>query len=272
MTIGDFIARTTEQLTASGITTARLDCLVLLEDELKKERAFLLAHLDDELDEQVIESLEQKIVRRCKHEPLAYIRGSAEFYGRQFKVTPDVLVPRPETELIVEAFDRFIPKDVQQVADIGCGSGCIGITLALQYPKSHIDLYDISDMALKVAKTNSTLLGAHNNISVYKRDLLKNVAQKYDVIVANLPYVPTHFPINQAAAYEPKLALFAGADGLSDYRRFWQQIAAVHTSDQPKLIITEAFPTQHHILAQWARSSGYAIEYIQDFIQVFKQL
>jgi release factor glutamine methyltransferase len=267
MTIGNFITHATQQLTKSGVITARLDCLILLEDESLKDRATLLAHTSDELSPEAIETLEQKIVRRCAHEPLAYIRGFAEFYGRHFKVTPNVLIPRPETELIIEAFQQFTPKkDIRRVADIGTGSGCLGITLALEHPNLHTDLYDISDEALKVAKQNSKLLGAHNT-SIHKNNLLTNITQGYDAIVANLPYVPTNFPINKAATHEPKIALFAGADGLSDYQCFWQQVASL--PKKPKIIITEAFPAQQHVLAQWARRSGYALEYVQDFIQLF---
>ncbi|HSW75367.1 MAG TPA: peptide chain release factor N(5)-glutamine methyltransferase [Candidatus Saccharimonadales bacterium] len=270
MTIGSFIAHATQQLTKSGVITARLDCLVLLEDELRKNRAALLAHTSDELPPGAIENLEQKIVRRCAHEPLAYIRGFTEFYGRQFRVTPSVLVPRPETELIIDAFRQFVSKKgVRRVADIGTGSGCIGITLALEHPSLHIDLYDISAEALKIAKQNSELLGAHNTFT-HENNLLTNITQGYDAIVANLPYVPTNFPINEAATHEPKIALFAGADGLSDYQCFWQQIA--NLARKPKIIVTEAFPAQHHVLAQWARQSDYALEYVQDFIQLFMKV
>lgn len=268
MTIAAFLHDATAQLTASGVLTARLDCLILLEDALGKNRASLLAHTEQDISSAQLEQLQLFVARRCAHEPLAYIRGHAMFFGRSFTVDPSVLVPRPETELIIEAFLQHIVLTNDKklaVADIGTGSGCIGITIALEQPNTQVDLYDISDDALKIARKNAAQLNAR--VGIHKSDLLMSVAKPYDVIVTNLPYVPDGFPINTAASREPKLALFSGADGLRDYQTFWQQIDLLKY--KPSYIITEAFPNQHHALATMARHNGYALEYVQDFVQLF---
>lgn len=266
MTIQDFIKTAVTQLTESGIVTARLDCIVLLEDALQKDRAFILAHTDEAIAAPVIEVLEQQITRRCTHEPLAYIRGRAAFFGRTFTVSHDVLVPRPETEIMIELLLRHTTAIKNpKIADIGTGSGCIGITAKLEIPGSQVDLYDISDKALKVAEQNAQNLSA--NVHIKLGNLLETITSQYDIILANLPYVPNNFPINLAATHEPKLALFAGMDGLRDYETFWRQAARL--THKPQFILTEAFPSQHHALATMARNSGFVLEDVQDFIQFF---
>lgn len=269
MTIEAFLRSATKQLSDSGIITARLDCLVLLEDALNQSRASILAHPEQKISSAQIEALQKSITRRCAHEPLAYIRGHAPFFGRSFIVTPDVLVPRPETEILIEVFLQHIPTSKSlKVADIGTGSGCIGITIALERTNTNVDVYDISPKALAVAKRNAEQLDAL--VGTFKSDLLESLQGSYDVLVANLPYVPTNFPINTAATHEPKLALFAGVDGLRDYQTFWQQLASVR--QEPTFVLTEAFPSQHHYLATLARQNGYALEFIQDFTQLFVRI
>lgn len=268
MTIGELIIDATRKLTDSGIITARLDCLVLLEDVLQRNRASLLAHEDQHVSPESYEQFDKLVTRRCTHEPLAYIRGTAPFYGRNFTVNSHVLVPRPETEACVEVIQSLPTTPRAVVADIGTGSGCIGITIALELPTASVDLYDIDRDALAVAQQNATALDA--SVGVYKSDLLQNLRRSYDIIVTNLPYVPDHFPINKAAGFEPARALFAGIDGLNAYRDFWQQ--ATRLTTPPKHIVTESLPSQHHANALLARNHGYLLEQTIDFIQHFSKI
>ncbi|HUS26818.1 MAG TPA: HemK/PrmC family methyltransferase [Nevskiaceae bacterium] len=265
MSIQQFLRQATQQLTTAGIETARLDVLVLLEDVLGQDRAHLLAHPEQVIAPNQCTILNKKIVRRQKHEPLAYIRGKAMFYGREFSVNRHVLVPRPETESLVDLLKKIHLPDPVYIADIGTGSGCLGITAALELPGCTADLYDVSTSALAIAKRNaqSHAIKAH----CYTQNLLEHIHGHYDAVLANLPYVPDNLPINQAAAFEPQKALFAGPDGLKLYRTLWQQLAPTDV----RYIITESFPSQHHALALLARHAGYQLERTAVFGQLFSR-
>lgn len=264
MNTGQFLKAATQKLSDSAIQTARLDTLVLLEDYLNIDRSLILAHPETEIPAQTEVELNKKIVQRSQHIPLAHIRGKVEFYGRLFQVNPDVLVPRPETEAIIDLLLKIKPSP-KKIADIGTGSGCIGITAALELNAS-ADLYDISDKALKVAGHNAQQLNAHAR--VFKSELLVDLKDNYDVILANLPYVPNNYNVNAAARHEPEIALFAGDDGMDLYRKFWQQISKINP--KPEHVITESFPNQHLQNTSWAEQVGYQQIETLDFAQHFK--
>jgi release factor glutamine methyltransferase len=268
MTVGEFLTLATKQLQDARIDTARLDALILLEDALQRDRASLLAHSEYEIDTLTGVKLNKKIVQRATHTPLAYIRGKAAFYGREFVVHEGALTPRPESEGIIDLLKKLpATASPPRIADIGTGTGCLGITGGLELPGSHIDLYDIDTAVLDLAARNAKL---HKiKVHLFCEDLLSNAANRhYEVILANLPYVPTDHPINDAAKHEPKLALFAGDDGLDAYRRFWQQIDDL--AQQPKYIFTEALPEQHTALSGLAHKAGYMLSRTQDFVQQFE--
>jgi len=268
MNLDKFLAQATKKLEAVGISSARLDVLILLEDELHKDRAYILAHPELELSPVYLKILDKKLQRRVKHKPLAYIRGFTEFYGRRFKINHRVLEPRPESETMIELLKSFkLPKDAS-IADIGTGSGAIGITAALELRNHSVDLYDIDAGALAVAKHNCALHKLH--LRVIKRDLLRATHKTYDVILANLPYVPDHWKINEAAAMEPRIAIFGGKDGLDIYRRFFEQLS--HFSWRPKYVLTESLPPQHHELAKIALGYGFKLVKSKDFIQLFSPI
>lgn len=187
------------------------------------------------------------------------------FYGRQFKINQHVLVPRPETEVMIEMLKQLPLSARPRIADIGTGSGCIGITVALELPGSLVDLYDVDSDALTVAKNN--VRQYHRALKVRRGDLLTDIHTPYDVLLANLPYVPQDYAINKAAQHEPPLALFAGQDGLNIYRSFWQQLAALQ--NKPTHIFTEALPAQHNTLMKLANSADFQLSHTQGFIQHF---
>lgn len=266
-----FLNRASRKLQAADISSARLDVLILLEDVLHKDRAWLLAHLETGLTPVQQKRLNKQITRRTSHEPLAYIRGFTEFYGRRFALNRRVLEPRPESEMMIElmmqlAKSQTLRAKSWKIADIGTGSGALGITAALELRNHNVDLYDIDASALAVAKHNCAL---HElRLRTIKRDLLRNSHKAYDVILANLPYVPSHWQINKSAAMEPKLAIFGGEGGLDVYRRLFEQLA--HFSWRPKYVLTESLPPQHENLAKIAKSFDFNEYRSQDFIQVFK--
>jgi release factor glutamine methyltransferase len=203
---------------------------------------------------------------RALHTPLAYIRGKAFFYGREFIVNEHVLVPRPETETIIDLL-KALPLYKPRIADIGTGSGCIGITTALELPSAIVQLYDIDPLAIMVARQNVAILKA--NVTVGQADMLDGVAD-VDIILTNLPYVPEKYPINDAAAHEPPTALFAGEDGLDDYRSLWEQLQA--RTNKPQYVITESLPIQHQRLIALAKPAGFTQRAIDGFIQLFERV
>lgn len=266
MKTGDFLKEAQRALGKAGISSARLDTLILLEDLLRKDRAWVLAHPEHQLQNIQARRLWRKVERRAKHVPLAYIRGHSEFYGRHFKVNRHVLEPRPESETMIKLLKGLrLPKN-PKIADVGTGNGAIGITAALEFPGSVVDLYEISSGALAVAKHNVHLheLRLHTR----KMNLLSRPLRPYDAILANLPYVPDKWQINEAAMAEPKLAIFGGKDGLDVYRKMFIQLQRF--TWKPKYVLTESLPPQHENLAAIAASHGFKIYKSQDFIQVFR--
>ena len=274
MELGAWLASNTVSLTKAGIESARLDCLLLLEDATSKDRAWLLAHPEFELSDKQCSHLHGQITRRTQHIPLAYIRGYVEFYGRRFIVNEHVLVPRPESEAMIGILKDTVMSsstnlDELSIIDVGTGSGALAVTAALELPSSEVIGLDIDPACLEIADKNARLLQA--TCSFIKSDLLESLptidgSRKF-VILANLPYVPDDYPINQAASHEPKLALFAGPDGLDLYRRLWQQIG--HMPQLPAYVITEALLEQHQALATIARSVGYSMIKNEGLAQCF---
>lgn len=265
MKIKEALQYSTKRLERAGIGSARLDSLILLEDILGKERSWILAHPEIELSKTKFKRLDSKLKKREKHLPLAFVRGHTEFYGRKFLVNRHTLEPRPESETMIELLLELpLPKN-PEIADVGTGSGCLGITAALELHDPEVDLYDIDASALSVARHNLALHELH--LRTRKRDLLRNYIRHYDVILANLPYIPDHYKINQAAAMEPRIAIFGGSDGLDIYRRLFHQL--YRFSWKPKFVLTESLPPQHQDLKKIAAESGFKFHMSGDFIQVF---
>jgi len=272
MLVSDWLIEAQQILKSARISTARLDCLVLLEDESGKDRSWLLSHPEHYLQGSSFENLNTKITQRAQHVPLAYIRGKAEFYGREFKVDEHTLVPRPETETMIELlrglWDGATHATQWIIADIGTGSGAIAITTKLELPETDVLAVDIDPQCVRVAKQNSQSLRA--DITVVPGDLLEplfGMVPAADVLLCNLPYVPDDFQINTAATHEPKHAIFGGKDGLDLYRMLFNQLRKL--SPKPRYIFAESLPTQHDALATIARAAGYSLEKTDDFIQLF---
>jgi len=265
MQVGDWLKKATQQLQQAGIGTARLDCLVLLEDTLNNNRTHLIAHPEEKIGNEQLMYLQRAVTRRMTHEPLAYIRGRTEFYGREFIVNKHVLEPRPESEGMISLLkDAALPAK-SHLADVGTGSGALGITAKLEMPSLHVDLIEMDEQALTVTKKNVNKFNV--SVTCILSDLLTSTSQRYDVILANLPYVPDNFQINPAALMEPRIAIFGGPDGLDLYRRLFIQIGSLKR--QPRLIFTESLPPQHDTLAAIGRQAGYELSRTENFIQQF---
>lgn len=266
MNVNEWLTNSTNQLKAVGVSSARLDALVLLEDVAQKDRSWLLAHPDYDLAKELVSKLASKVERRAKHEPLAYIRAKSEFYGREFLVTPDTLEPRPETETMIDLLKKVYKVEPCTVVDVGTGSGCIAITIKLEIPETTVIATEINDAALKIARQNAKKLEA--DVTFHEGNLLETVKTKIDILLCNLPYVPDSHTINEAAMFEPKVAIFGGSDGLDLYRELFDQIGQL--KKQPSYILTESLPFQHEDLAKIAHKAGYKVTKTEDFIQVFR--
>ncbi len=208
----------------------RRDATLLLCRTLGKDRSWLVAHSDECLSIAQAWQYEQWLERRAKHEPMQYILGEQEFYGLRLLVTPAVLIPRPETEHLVEAVLARVPHDrAVNIADVGTGSGAIAIALAHALPFAQIDAFDVSPSALRIAESNAQAHCVADRVQCIESDLLARAPSKlYDCIVSNPPYVSTSENLEaQVVNWEPHIALFAGEDGLDIYRRLLPQAAAL---------------------------------------------
>lgn len=255
-TIYNWLASTQQHLLAAGIETARLDALVLLCDELQHEKSWVLANPDYILSTQHIHTLNNLIVQRIQHVPLAYIRGRAEFYGRDFAVNTNVLVPRPESESMITLLMRYTQTHpLKHVIDIGTGSGALAITAKIELQNVEVTATDIDAQCIQTAQKNAVALGA--TVEFLQSNLLAEVPAlpANTALLCNLPYVPADYPINTAATHEPKLALFSGSDGLDHYRALFQQIDTLQ--NKPICIITESLMQQHIAISALADAQGY---------------
>jgi len=223
MTPRRLLAEASAQLQACA--TPKLDAELLLCHTLKKDRSWLIAHADDVLDEATINDFNILLARRIRREPVAYITGEKEFWSRSFHVNPDVLIPRPETEHLIEAVREHFPDPQAEYSfcDIGTGSGCIAITLACEYPKACIVATDISKQALAVARRNAEQHGVSDRITFIQGDMFAALTRdtaSFDAIISNPPYVAQHEidGLEAELDFEPRHALSDGQDGLSFLR------------------------------------------------------
>jgi release factor glutamine methyltransferase len=221
-TLIDVLRLSTTYLGDHGSSSARLDSELRCAQALGLRRLDLYLQIDRPLDAEELTSIRELVRRRGKGEPVAYITGTREFYGRAFTVTPDVLVPRPDTESLVEravAFLRARPGAELRVADLGTGSGCIAITLAAEIPGMQVVATDVSPPALAVAQANAAALGIE--VSFKECSWADDLDGRFDLIVSNPPYVTTEeldAVDRDVRDFEPRGALLGGEDGLDAYR------------------------------------------------------
>ena len=209
----------------AGVPEHRREAASLLAHKLSKDRTFLFTHGDEPLSNEVSAEYIAMVQRRASGEPLQYITGVQDFYGRQFHVSRDVLIPRPETELLVEAALRFIPMRSPLICDVGTGSGCIAISILCENENAHAIAIDISPTAINVARQNSETLGVTGRIEFIQSDCfdeLEPPLKGFDLIVSNPPYVSADMVPGlqrEVRDHEPLVALSPGGDGLSVIRR-----------------------------------------------------
>lgn len=274
LTIHEWLIENTVRLKNVGIESARLDCLLLLEYALNVSREWLIANDDKIISEPRQEQLNVFITQREKRMPLAYIIGSKEFYGREFLVNEDILIPRPESEAIIDlAIKASAIYKPNTIIDVGTGSGCLAITLKKELKNIHVTGIDVSLNALKIAKKNATKHKADiqwRHFDIISKGIPVLPKTRPYILVVNLPYVPNNMISSPEITKEPNLALFSGDDGLDHYRTLWRSID--NASHKPALVITESLLEQHDSLQKLALESGYHLLDVDVLVQVFKPI
>jgi release factor glutamine methyltransferase len=238
VTLAELAADGARTLASAGLAfdDSRQDAALLARWTLGWSQAEWLARHRETPADAVADTYHSAIRRRANREPIAYITGTREFYGRSFRVTPDVLIPRPETELVVEealallaALTPTPGPAAPRVADVGTGSGCLAVTIALERPSAHVLAVDISEAALRIAYENARALGAGSRIEFWRGAFLPRGVPPLDLVVANPPYVAERdrdqLPI-EVRGFEPPQALFGGPDGLRVIRALVPEAAA----------------------------------------------
>ncbi len=238
--IRESINRAKRELKGSGIDSPRLEAELLLSRATGWPRPVILIHDNKPVPQEALAEFDELVARRCRREPLQQIVGETEFFGLRILVDENVMVPRPETEVLVEqAIKRWKPG-YKKILDIGTGSGCIAVALAMNLPECSVDAVDISEKALEVADKNIELHGLAGRVTPLLGDLFSKGEKSYDVIVSNPPYIPTaeiDGLMPEVSRYEPHLALDGGGDGLQYYRKI--AIAAPARLRTPGLLALE---------------------------------
>lgn len=228
---------------------------------LKCGRLDLYMRFEEPLSKRQLSTLRSWVKRRLKQEPLQYITGSCDFYGREFLVNSKVLIPRPETERLIEESIRSL-ESIQnpKILDIGTGSGCIGITMAKERKDSLVVGLDRSEESLKVAKKNSTVLNA-NNISFIQMDILNEYPKdRFDLIISNPPYVPKNDMLGlmkDVRGFEPDIALTDFSDGLTFYKRFVNILANI-TKESSTIVLEVGLGDHPDNVLSILKESGYS--------------
>ncbi len=256
ITIARLVSEGAVRLQEVGVDTPRLDAELLLADTLGVGRAYLVAHPEEVVSEAAVQEWERRLERRRRREPLAYILGRAEFYGLELAVTPDVLVPRPETEVLVEAILHAQPA---MIADIGTGSGCIAVGVAVNLPGAQVWATDISESALRIARENAERHGVAHRIRFLQGDLFEPLAGlRFDVVASNPPYVAESERLSlqpEVRDWEPAHALFTAGDPLQFHRRLTAE-AHFHLQESGWLML-EVGMGQAESVARLLDEAGY---------------
>jgi release factor glutamine methyltransferase len=245
---------------AKGLESPRLDAELILAEVLKIQRVMLYARFDQPLGGDELAKIRGLVARRAKREPLAYLLGKKEFWSLDFEVTPATLIPRPDTETLVEvALRRLKGRAAPRVADVGTGSGCVAIAIAKELADAQVSALEIAEATRAVAQRNVDKHQLGDRVEVLSSDLLSGIGdRRFDLIVANLPYIrsdewPTLMP--DVRDFEPRLALESGEDGLVLIRRLIGEAASALSPDGS--LALEAAPAQASTIRGALEAAGY---------------
>ncbi|MGY4893107.1 MAG: peptide chain release factor N(5)-glutamine methyltransferase [Candidatus Saccharimonadota bacterium] len=274
-TIKAWLDKAAQQLVLAHVPSARLDAELLLAHTLRKPRTWLHGHGEDLLSDRSLEIARARLDLRLDRVPVAYIIGHKEFYGHSFKVTTATLIPRPESEALIELLAHALPKNERliqekplKVVDVGTGSGNLGITAKLTHPELEVTLIDESRHALNVAEENAEAL--HADVELLQSDLLTSYPFVADIIIANLPYVDPEWERSPETDHEPASALFAANNGLALIEEL-----IIQTKEKLAVggkLILEADPEQHDAIKKHAAHYGLILNEQLDYGLLFDKL
>ncbi len=260
LTVLEIIKKTTDFLGGKGIDSPRLNAELLIGHALGLKRMQLYLEFERPLAESELEKIRPLVRRRSLHEPLQYILGETEFHGVRLKVDPRALIPRPETELLVELAIAAFPSPPGTILDLGTGSGAIALALARAFPLAAVQAVDISEEALSLARENAALTGLTDRVQFVRSDWFAGLtpSARYDLVVANPPYLSAEETVATSMevwGFEPAGALTAGEGGLADLRRILAEAREFMTL--AGVIALETGIAQHAELLACARIAGY---------------
>ena len=266
MTVLELLENTTRYFAKHEVPSPRLTIELMLADILQKTRMQLYLEFDQPVSDAVMDRLRPLVKRRAEGEPLEYLLGGTTFAGHRVAVSPDVLIPRPETEILLEEAAKLIEPEGLPVLDVGTGSGILALALAKKFPQLEIVAVDISPAALALARRNAEGVG---KICFLESDLMENAGkslpEQFQMIVANLPYIPTGAidGLMREVRHEPRLALDGGADGLDLIRRLIAQSAG-----RTRWLALEFGDGQAEAAKTLCLAAGYAlIKILPDFTE-----
>ena len=268
MIISEWLKIATKSLKTANIPSARLDAELILANTLRKNRTYLHAHPDEEIDPRRFDIANARLDLRLDRVPIAYILGYKEFYGRRFTVSPSVLIPRPESEDLISLFLELTASEIAEkvLIDVGAGSGCLGITAKLERSNLSVILSDISKPALNIAEKNANALNV--DVHIQQQSLLNGQLKPVDYIFANLPYVDKNWDVSPELQYEPDIALFAEDKGLKLILQLISQAPRCLTPEG--LLFIEADPQQHNRIINEAMKNGFVKERVLNYILVLR--
>ena len=256
-TLLEVLQSMTAYFTKHGVEHPRLNAENLIAHVLKLSRLELYLEFETKLNEQELATLRELVKRRAQGEPLQHLLGTVEFCGHEFLTDKRAMVPRPETEELVELLKSEIRNPKSEILDVGTGSGVIALSLAVRFPDSKVYAIDVSDDALSLAKENAARLGLIERVQFQKGDLLENFSERFDLIVANLPYVSMQdrHLLAREVLHDPEVALFGGERGDELVRRLIEQ-ASSHLNPGG-LLALEIGINQAEALGDFLRQKNY---------------
>ncbi|KZL90074.1 peptide chain release factor N(5)-glutamine methyltransferase [Clostridium magnum] len=271
--IGELLKKGYEILKSVGIDSYQLDCELLLGKVIEKDRLFMLINREYEVSDLEAEKYFQLVEKRKNKMPIKYMLGECEFMGMPFYIKEGVLIPRPDTEVLVESAIEEIKKNkFKNICDVCCGSGIIGISIAKLVDNIKIKSCDISDIAYEVTKENVNRLSVGDRVQIFKSDLLEcfiGNGQKFDMIVSNPPYIRPDVIetlMEDVKDYEPYEALYGGEDGLEFYRKITFQ--SIQLLNKGGLLIFEIGHDQKEAVTEILKENGFGeIKCIKDLAE-----
>ena len=267
MNIQELIHHGSMVLKRNNIVSYSLDSEILMSKAIQKDRGYIMLHLDEKLDKKISDYYKDLIIQRSTHKPIAYILGEKSFWNYEFNISKDVLIPRPDTEIIVEKVLEITKnKSKQKILDIGTGSGCILLTILKEKLNFYGTGIDISKKCIDITRINAIKLGVYDRLKLIKSDIDNFNYGKYDLIISNPPYIrqiDLKYLERDVINFEPLIALNGGIDGLSEIRKVIYRSFKLLKSNG-KLILEIGFNQKNDVKKLLKKKGFYINEVVKD--------